>query len=318
MAIIKAELKNKSSKLTVDSNSFLKLPLPSYVSNILDNITYSNNNLNFTKSEFNIYPFENEKEKSLELSFIKDFSQQKLPTIENSIFSQIGNKFNTISNYSYILIKDSVFIDSNFFKNIEYDKYQGIKVNYSPQKINNLNLRLFYGIKNDEDINNFIDGTKELLYGLTYKNKINNFGNIFLYYQKYSDFNNYFFSYSSSNLFLILDYFENDDDYHYSTFAETVIYKSNKKECVLNNQNFAALLGISYYKDYSKILPSLSIYSSKISKRRLNIFIDKNRKINFAIKTDLSIGSSTSLNESSNNSNTYSDSIKIFNCTNEN
>ena len=77
---------------------------------------------------------------------------------------------------------------------------------------------------------------KAFMYGISYITKIKKIGNIFLDYHKYTDFENYFLAYSSSNTFFIYDYFVNNEDDHYSTFLETVLYKSNKKECVLNSK----------------------------------------------------------------------------------
>ena len=73
MTFAALKVKNNSSELSINSSKLLdNLKLPSSFYNILDNFSYSNNNIIFKQSKFRIYPFEKENNKDLEIFFIKD------------------------------------------------------------------------------------------------------------------------------------------------------------------------------------------------------------------------------------------------------
>ena len=128
-----ADLKLKNNNIKVNLNSeeiFSNLPKVFY--DILDNISFINNGINFSKTNFVIYPPDNKKIKNLEIIFVKNFQNKIFSEIENSLFSQIGDKFKLINSYSYILHKESTFLDSDFYDKLNLGDYQGIKVIYTP------------------------------------------------------------------------------------------------------------------------------------------------------------------------------------------
>ena len=55
------------------------------------------------------------------------------------------------------------------------------------------------------------------------------------------------------------------------------------------NQELSILGGIAYDKENSKILPTLSIYSTKKYNLGLNLLLDKNNKLKYYINTSLKL-----------------------------
>lgn len=321
-------LKNDNIKINLDSeNIFSNLPKVFY--DILDNVSFINNGINFTKTNFIIYPFNNKDVNNLEIIYIKDFQNKIFSDIENSLFSQIGDKFKIINSYSYILHKESTFLNTTFSDNLNLEKYQGIKVIYTPKFFNNLTLRSFYGINNNNNLSNLFNQEPIFSYGVTFSQKFKNYGNMIFDYFKYPELDNFLFSYSSNNIFVIYDNYKSNNDTHYTIYAEALIYKSNLMNCVFKDQELSILGGIAYDKDNSKILPTLSIYSTKKYNFGLNLLLDKNNKLKYYINSSVKLlnNINTSSNKSITNkfmdelnsknslSNGYK-SFNIFNCNN--
>lgn len=308
--VYKINLLNNNYKFNIDSQEifkkiFKKIKIPYYITNILNDISYVNGKLQFTKNNFTIYPIGNNKINNLEISLIKDFTENDFSEIESSVLGQLG-KFEMITNNTYILSKEETFIESSLYNNINNNKYQGIKINYTPNFLKNFTINSFYGIENDIDISDFINSQKIFSYGITFRKQFKNFGTTIFDYFKYPEFDNYYISNSSLNTFFIYDYFVNDNDHHYSFFSEVVIYKSNNNSCPLKNQKLTIFGGILYDDKNRQILPALSIYNSKIGNIKLNIL----RSLDSSYKFNLNLSQNNSFVKKSNDK-----SINLFNCS---
>ena len=189
---IDLHLSHSSTKVKLDSKNFFKnFDLSDSVTSILDNATYINGNLEFTKSKFKIYPLGEEEKNGLEISFIKDFSETEFSVIESSVFGQLG-KLEKITTNTYIIVQEESFLGSELHGNINSDKYQGFKIDYTLPIISNFTIKTFYGINNNDKIHQANNSEIFFSYGITYNKKFDKFGTVILDYFKYPELDNYF------------------------------------------------------------------------------------------------------------------------------